>query len=74
MINILMILLVIFRCAQPTYQPNPTQPAKFGLFLGLGGLGWVTKFFFDSGSGWIWVIKFQTRQIRPDPPIYLIYI
>ena len=31
-------------------------------------------FFFDCGSGWVQVIKFQTHQIQPDPPINLKYI
>ena len=26
-------------------QPDPTQLAGLGWFLGLGGFGWVTKFF-----------------------------
>ena len=43
-------------------KPDPTQPA---------GLGY--KNFFYSGSSWVWVIKLQTRQTRPNPP-YLIYI
>ena len=57
-------------------QPDLTQPAGLGRFLGLGGLGWVYKKKFNSRLGWVQVIKFQTRQnpTRPDPPIYLKYI
>ena len=60
----------------PTRQTrsNSTRPTGLGRFLRLGGLGWVTKFFFYSGSGWIWVIKLQTHQIRPDPPLFNIYL
>ena len=36
------------------------------------GLGYKKNF--DSGSGWVLVIKFQTHQTQPDLPIYLIYI
>ena len=64
------------RGVQPTHrlaknQPNPTQHAGLGRFL---GLGWVINFFFDNGSGWVRVIKFQTHQTQLDPLIYLIYI
>ena len=55
-------------------KPNPSRPVGLGWFLRLGGLGWVTNFFFNSGSGWIWVIKLQTRQTRPDPPLFNIYL
>ena len=57
-------------CKKLTNPPNSTQLAELGQFLGHGGLGWVTKFFFYSGLGWVWVIKLQTRQTRPDPPIF----
>ena len=30
-------------------KPDPTQPAGLGRFLGLGGLGWITKKFFIVG-------------------------
>ena len=53
-----------FRGVQKTHRPakpDLTRPAELGRFLRLGGLGWVTNFFFYSGSGWIWVIKLQTR-------------
>ena len=34
-------------------------------------VGWVgLQNFFYNGSGWVWVIKLQTRQTRPDPPIF----
>ena len=57
----------------PTHQhrPDTTQPTGLGWFLGLGGLGWVTKIFFIY---WVGVIKLQTRQTRPDPPIINIYL
>ena len=55
---------------KPTDPPNmtrsdPTRPVGLGRFLRLGGLGWVTKNFFYSGSSWVWVIKLQTRQTQP---------
>ena len=56
-------------------RPNPTRPARLDRFLGLGGLGWVgLQKNFYSGSGWVWIIKLQTRQTRPDPPIFNIYL
>ena len=36
------------------------------------GLAYKKKFY--SGLGWVWVIKLQTRQTRPDPPIFNIYL
>ena len=72
---------LIFRGVQLTCQfcqnqLDLTQPVELSRFLGFGGLGWVTIFFFfsNSGSGWVWVIKFQIRQTWPNPPIYLKYI
>ena len=50
-------------CSQPAKPPKPTRPdppAGLGQFLGLGGLAWV--------------IKFQTHQTQPDPPIYIFFI
>ena len=63
---------------QPTRQPIKTDPIQpnppnWVGFYSLGG--WVgLQNFFNSGSSWVWVIKFQTRQTQPDTPIYLIYI
>ena len=40
--------------SQPTNlsnQPDPAQFVELGRFLRLGGLSWVAKFFFYSGSG-----------------------
>ena len=50
-------------CRKPTDSPNPTRPT---------GLGY--KIFFYSGSGWVWVIKLQSRQTRLNPPIFNIYL
>ena len=35
-------------------------------------MGWVElqKKKIYSGLGWVWVIKLQTRQTQPDPPIF----
>ena len=35
-------------------------------------MGWVElqKRKIYSGLGWVWVIKLQTRQTQPDPPIF----
>ena len=63
-------------CAEnpPTRQtrPDPTELVGLSRFLRLGGLGY--KIFFYSGSGWVWVIKLQTRQTQPDPLIFNIYL
>ena len=64
-------------CRKPTDPPNPIQP---NLIRQVGsvfkawwvGLGYKKKFY--SESGWVWVIKLQTRQTRPDPPIFNIYL
>ena len=56
--------VVICRGMQPTRQAESVFKAWW---VGLG-----YKIFFDSESGWVCVIKFQTRQTQPDPPIYLI--
>ena len=56
------------------------QPTKSNLTRRVGsvfrawwvGLGY--KIFFYSGLDWVWVIKLQTRQTRPDPPIFNIYL
>ena len=57
--------MIFFRGVQKTHQPAKPDPTQ------LNPLSWVglqKKFY--SGSGWVWVIKLQTRQTRPDPPIY----
>ena len=40
------------RGVQPTRQnrPDPIQPVGLAQFLGLGGMGWVTKFFLIAGK------------------------
>ena len=40
---------------QPTHQNQlePTQSVGLGQFLGFSGFGWVTNFFFYSGSCWV---------------------
>ena len=49
-----------------------TWPDPYGLgwtyMMGWVGLGYK-KFFYD-GLGWVWVIKLQTRQTWPNPPIF----
>ena len=60
---------------QKTHRPAKLDPTPgLGRFLRLGRLGWVTNFFFFSGLDWVWVIKLQTRQTRPDPLIFNIYL
>ena len=64
-------------CRKPTDPPNPTQPnttRRVGSVFKAWRVGLGYKNFFYSGLGWVWVIKFQTRQTQPNPPIYLIYI
>ena len=64
-------------CSQPTDPPKPTWPNPTcwaGSVFRAWWVGLGYKIFFDSRSGWVWVLKFQTRQTRPDPSIYLIYI
>ena len=53
------------RGVQKTRQtkPDPTQPAKLGWFLGLGGLGWVRL-----GLGH--KITNPSNLTRHDPPIF----
>ena len=64
----------VWVCSQPT-KTDPTR--RLGQFLGLGGLGY--KKFFDNGSSWVRIIKFQSHQTQPNPTyhifnIYLKYI
>ena len=61
-----------YGCAKnlPTHQTqsDSTRPDGLGRFLGLGRLGYKKLFYSRSGCGWI--IKLQTRQTRPDLPIF----
>ena len=50
--------------------PNPTH--RVGSVFRPWWVGLCYKKNFDSKLGWVWVIKFQTRQTQPNPPIYLI--
>ena len=64
-------------CRKPIDPPNPIRPNtthRVGSIFRAWwvGLGYKKKFY--SGSGWVWVIKLQTRQTRPDPPIFNIYL
>ena len=65
--------LLVEVCRKPTNPSSPTRPVGLRQFLRFGGLGWVAKNFY-SGPGWVWVIKLQTRQTRPNPPIFNIYL
>ena len=58
-------------CRKPTDPSNPIHWVGSGFRAWWVGLGY--KIFFYSRSGWVWVIKLQTRQTRPDPPIFKIY-
>ena len=53
----------------PPTRLNPTRRVKSVFRTSWVGLGY--KIFFDSGLGWVWVIKLQTQS---NPPIYLKYI
>ena len=60
-------------CRKPTDLPNPTQPnttRRVGSVFKAWWVGLSYKNFFYSGLGWVWVIKLQTRQTQPDPPIF----
>ena len=64
-------------CRKPIDLPNPTQPnstRRVGLVFKAWWVGLGYKKIFYSGSGWVWVIKLQTRQTRPDSPIFNIYL
>ena len=62
-------------CRKPTDPSNPIRSNRLGQFLRLGGLGWIgLQQIFYSGSGWVWVIKLQTRQTWPDLLIFNIYL
>ena len=70
-------LLSLGVCRKPTNSPNPTQPnptRQVGSVFKAWWVGLGYKIFFYSGSGWVWIIKLQTRQTRPDPPIFNIYL
>ena len=64
-------------CRKPTDPPNPIQPdlirqVELVFKAWWVGLGYKKNFY--NGSGWVWVIKLQTHQTRPDPPIFNIYL
>ena len=64
-------------CRKPTNPSNPTwvNPTRqVGSVFKAWWVGLGYKYFFNSGSGWVWVIKLQTCQTRPDPPIFNIYL
>ena len=64
-------------CRKPTDPPNLTQPdltRRIGSVFKAWWVGLGYKNFFYGGSGWVWVIKLQTRQIQPEPPIFNIYL
>ena len=61
-------------CSQPTDPPKPTRPNltyRDGSVFRAWWVGLGYNIFFDSGSSWVWLIRFQTGL---DPPIYLKYI
>ena len=64
---------LLWVCRKLNDPSNLTRTNGLGRFLELGGLGWVTIFFFYNRSSWVWVIKLQTHQTRPDPSIFNIY-
>ena len=73
------LLWVLGECRKPTdplnlTQPNPTCWVESVFKAWWVGMGYKKNFY--SGSGWVLVIKLQTRQTRPNPPThpYLIYI
>ena len=37
----------------------------------MGGFGLGYEIIFNSGLGWVWVIKITTHLTQPEPPIYL---
>ena len=64
-------------CRKPTDSPNPIQsnPTRWvgSVFKAWWvGLGYKKNFY--SRSGWVWVIKLQTRQTWPDLPIFNMYL
>ena len=64
-------------CRKPTNPSNPTwfNPTRqVGSVFKAWWVGLGYKYFFNSGSGWVWVIKLQTCQTLPDPPIFNIYL
>ena len=50
-------------------KPDPTHRVGSVFKAWWVGLGYQKNYY--SGSGWVWVIKLQTR---PDPPIFNIYL
>ena len=64
-------------CRKPIDPLNLTQPSpicRVGSVFRAWWVGLGYKNFFYSGSGWVWVIKLQTYQTRPDPSIFNIYL
>ena len=64
-------------CRKPTDPSNPIQPSsicRVGSVFRVWWVGLGYKFFFYSRLGWVWVIKLQIRQTRPDLPIFNIYL
>ena len=62
---------------KPTNSPNPTRPEptrRIGSVFRAWWVGLGYKIFFDRGLGSVWVIKLQTCQTWPDPPIFNIYL
>ena len=53
-------------------QSNPTH--RLGRYLGIGGLGWVAKFYFTVNWVECGLAKLQIRLTQPDPPIFDIYL
>ena len=64
-----------YGCAANPYsqnqnRPNPTQFAKVGRFLEIGGFGWIVKIYFFGGLGWVRVNKI-TNQPNLTRPTYI---
>ena len=55
-----------------TTQPNPTH--RLGRYLGVGGLGWVDKFYFTVSWVECGLAELQIHLIQPDPHIFNIYL
>ena len=53
-------------------KPDPTR--RNGSVFRAWWVGWGYKKKFYNEPGWVWVIKLQTRQTWPDPPIFNIYL
>ena len=65
----------VHRGVQKTHRPakpDPTHRVGSVFKAWWVGLGYQKNYY--RGSGWVWVIKLQTRQTRPNPPIFNIYL